>query len=91
MLEVWFATEGSVVTEFVVKLEAFIDDEYREVVRYDSAHGRPHRDTLNWFGRTIHKRWNPVGTTNNQALTRAIDDITKNWEQYIESFVRRKP
>ena len=79
-LEVWYRTDGSNVLAFVVKLEAHIDGVYREVVRFDSAHGRPHRDTLDWFGNTVRKRWSPVGATNNLALTDAIGDIELNWE-----------
>jgi hypothetical protein len=92
MLEVWFAAEGAEVTAFAVKLEAFIEGKHREIVRYDTGHGRPHRDVLDWQGKPIHprKRWAPLGTTNNQALTDAIDDITENWERYIDAFMRRR-
>jgi hypothetical protein len=91
MLEVWFVAEGSTVTGFVAMLEAHIDGEYREVIRDDGAHGRPHRDTLGWSGRTIRKQRATIGTTNNQALSSAINDITENWERNIEDFLRRKP
>ena len=91
MLEVWFVTDGPTVNGFVVKLETVIDGRYREVIRFDGAHGRPHRDTLNWHGRVVHKRWAPIGTTYNQALTDAIDDITENWERYINAFLKRRP
>lgn len=87
----WFRTDGSTVMAFVVKLEAHIDGVYREVLRFDSAHGRSHRDTLDWLGKTVRKRWSPVGTTNNEALTDAIADVELHWERYIGDFLRRKP
>ena len=91
MQEVWFVTDGPVVKAFVVKLEALIDGEYHEVVRFDGAHGRPHRDTLDWYGKVIHKQWAPIGTTNNQALTNARRDIRENADRYVDAFLRRRP
>jgi hypothetical protein len=91
MLEIWFATQGRNVTDFVVKLEAFVDGEYREVVRFDSGHDHPHRDTLDWAGTTIRKRWERTGITFNQALDEAISDIQVNWERYIEDYLRNRP
>ena len=91
ILRVRFACEGKEVLEFVVQYEAMIDGELRPVVRYDGSHGHPHRDTLDWDGTTINKRWAPVGTMNADALTAAIDDLQSNWPRYLEAFLRRRP
>jgi hypothetical protein len=82
---------GRTVVDFVVQYEAYIDEEYRPLVRYDGRHDRPHRDLLDWNGETIEKRWATTGTTNNEALTDAIDDIRRNWEEYLDGFLRRRP
>ena len=40
---------------FTVQLEVWTGDDWRPAVRYDSAHGHAHRDTLDWDGRVIDK------------------------------------
>lgn len=41
------------VTGFVVQLELEVGDRWYPVVRYDSAHGQPHRDLLDATGGVI--------------------------------------
>lgn len=41
-----FVTERGTVVEFAVQYEANIDGIWYRVLRYDSAHGYPHRDVL---------------------------------------------
>ena len=38
--------QGNQITEFRIQYEAFIGDEWHPIVRYDTAHGKPHRDIL---------------------------------------------
>jgi hypothetical protein len=38
--------EEGVVTDFVIQYEAEIDGKWHEIVRYDTAHDRPHKDVL---------------------------------------------
>ena len=77
--------------DFVVQYEAFIDGQYRPVVRYDGSHGRPHLDVLDWDGESIEKHWAQPGTTNNQALTEAINDIDSNSDRYLAEYLQRRP
>ena len=73
-LRVRFARERNIVTRFTVQYEAIIGAETFAVVRWDTAHGFVHRDTLDRDGRVIDKL--PVyGRTYNQAMTEAIADI----------------
>lgn len=74
---------------FVIQLEIEIDDQLYPVVRYDSAHGQPHRDTLDATGRVIVKDWLPFDF--DRALAHAERDIRANWQQYREDFLRRMP
>jgi hypothetical protein len=34
------------IKEFTIQYEAEIDGVWREIVRYDTAHGQPHKDSL---------------------------------------------
>lgn len=86
-----FTTEGGQVRTFTVQYEAWIDDEFRPAIRYDTAHGQPHRDELDWSGETIEKEWLPAEMSLNEAMTYAERDILDNWPKYREAFVRRRP
>jgi hypothetical protein len=83
--------DHNMVVDFVVQFEALIDESFLPVVRYDGSHGVPHRDLLDWSGKTIDKHWAAEGTTMGDALTEAIRDIRSNWEYYREAFLRRRP
>ena len=54
-----------------------------DVARYDTAHGRPHRDLLTQSGRLRQKDW-LEDMSFNDALTHAIDDFKENHEAYTE-------
>jgi hypothetical protein len=60
-------------------------------VRYDSAHGRPHRDTLGGEGAVIDKDWMPTEMSLNAAMNEAKDDLEKHHGTYRTEFMRRKP
>lgn len=71
--------------EFVVKLLLKVSGQTFEVIRYDTAHGGPHRDTLFPDGTKYRIRKFDY-LDNNQGLTFALDDIDEHWEFYIEGF-----
>ncbi|MCA1667010.1 MAG: hypothetical protein LC793_06345 [Thermomicrobia bacterium] len=84
------------VARFVVQLEYTIgDDRWLPVVRYDSAHGRPHRDILNPGGETIKKEWldELLGRDVSMAegLNYGQDDLKKNWRAYRDTFLEMMP
>ena len=54
--------EGAVLLAFTVQFEVWTGDTWRPAVRYDSAHGYPHRDVLDWEGRGC-----PLGDRQNLA------------------------
>jgi len=54
-----------------------------DVARYDTAHGRPHRDLVTPSGRLLRKDW-LEDMSFNDALTQAIDDFKKNHEAYTQ-------
>ena len=85
MYTVLFITVKGRVRGFIVRLRAYIGGMWHEVRRYDTAHGTPHIDVLNWRGRTIEKLWLPQ-LTPSDALTFAIEDIKANYQTYIRRF-----
>ena len=90
VVRVRFTTERGRVTVYTAQYEALVEGTSYPVVRYDSAHGRPHRNLLDWNGATVEKDWwdeFDLGV----ALNRAIDEIDDNWEAFRDSFLRRRP
>jgi len=74
-----------VVTRFTSQLEAWHNGEWKPVRRYDDAHGKPHIDILDRWGRQRSKQW--LDCTSNEALTLARADFIENWEHYVDEFL----
>jgi hypothetical protein len=73
---------------YTVQYEAYIDGDWRPVVRYDPSHGYPHRDLLNADGTVADKLWFPT-LSRKQALDAAAADLKANWPAYRADFIRR--
>lgn len=73
------------VVEFLVQYEVQVAGEWYPVVRYDTAHGFAHKDTLH-PARAADKEALPF-TDYNLALTYAENDLRENWEKYREEFL----
>jgi hypothetical protein len=83
VLDVVFDVEGGKVVAFSVNYRALVRGEWREVVRYDTSHGRLH----------VHEFW-PAGTERilplepdpiddyTSALEEAMNDLDRNWKTY---------
>jgi hypothetical protein len=48
-----FTTRRGEIIRYTVQYEIMHDGGYHAAVRYDNAHGMPHRDTLGWSGETV--------------------------------------
>lgn len=72
------------VIEFVIQYEALIEGKWRTIVRYDTAHGRPHKDIEHPDG-TQTKIEFPYHR-NEEVLTIGQNDIRDNWERYREQY-----
>ena len=84
-LRVRFSIDLGTVVKFVVQLECLFD-QWREILRYDTAHGFAHCDIL--FPDGEHRKV-PMATRDyNEALTIAISDISSNWLSYRERYMR---
>ena len=83
-VRVWFDLEQNRVLNFVVQLECRMNDEWRPVVRYDTAHGFAHQDVLRPSGET--EKTGMAVENYNDALTLAIRDLAENWEKYRQRY-----
>lgn len=80
-------SEKGKVAAFVVQLEVFVNNQWREVIRYDSAHGFAHVDRYYLNERKIKKK---LDLDLSEALTLADEDIKENWKVYQRVFLRGK-
>jgi len=78
--------EEGTVTGFVVQYEAEIEGEWREIVRYDTAHGSPHKDIMHPDGTTTKEGFPHY--TRAEVMTLGQNDIRKNWQKYREQYER---
>jgi hypothetical protein len=87
-----FDTDRGQVGPFTVQLEVFDPDgrRWRPVVRYDDAHGVPHRDILDYDGSVVEKTPLRPGISNKQAMEEGARDIRAHFRTYIEAFWRTK-
>jgi len=82
----YHVSKGGEIVEFRIQLEVFANDVWYPIVRYDTAHGKPHRDILapdgnqskNWF----------EGYSVEDVLTIGQKDIMDNWLAYRDRFVK---
>jgi len=85
-LRIRISTEKGQVVNIMVQYEANITGAWREIVRYDCAHGFLHRDVISPGGKTEKQ---PLSIANlNDALQYAEQDIKDRWQWYKERYIR---
>ena len=88
-VRVRFDKEGPKIVDFSIQYLAKIHDQWRPIVRFDTAHGRPHMDISHPDGtqetRDLHFY------NYNVALTYAIKNIQERWEFYRERYEKELP
>lgn len=78
-----FKEKGRII-RFVVQYEAFMGDEWKGVVRYDTAHGFAHKDIIHPDG-NIEKQ--PLIFADfNAAFTFAVQDLKISWKWYRKAY-----
>lgn len=83
------AEKGKILA-FVEQYETLVEDKWKAVVRYDTAHGFAHKDILRPSGRAVKIRL--AETDYNKAMTFAMKDLQENWPSYkAEFFKSAKP
>ena len=80
--------EGNEIVEFRIQYEAFLDGEWRPIVRYDTAHGKPHRDVLHPDGKET-KEWFTLYSSA-ETLTIGQRDLIENWQKYRAAYERER-
>ncbi len=65
---------------FRIQYEALIEGEWRPIVRYDTAHGRPHKDVMHPDGSQSKEKFPHY--SNAEVLTYGQRDIRRNWRRY---------
>ncbi len=84
-LRVRFVTKrGEIQIIVVIQYEAYIDGQWRAIVRFDEAHGFFHRDIMSPSGEQEkiieHEKNKAI------ALTQAIEDIKRHWRSYRKTY-----
>jgi len=79
-------SEGKKIVEFRVQMETLVKDEWHPVVRYDTVHGKAHRDILHPDG-SQSKDWFE-GYSIEEVLTIGQKDILENWSRYRDRFLK---
>jgi hypothetical protein len=72
--------EKGIVADFLVQLEHGTGDEWKQIVRYNYAHGFPHRDLILSNGTKEKKEIDESDL--GKVLIFAMRDIKDNWEVY---------
>lgn len=80
------ADKGEVIG-FAVQLEVLVGDQWKVVLRYDSAHGFAHIDRCYLDGRRVKEE---LHLKLSEALTLADEDIKENWKIYQKAFLEGK-
>ena len=80
-----YQRQGKQVSRFSVQLEILHRENWQPVVRYDTAHGFCHRDTLHPDG-TQDKTRVFVGDVN-ETFTYAIEELRANWKAQRARFL----
>ena len=80
-------TDKGRIAGFAVQLEVLVDDQWKVVIRYDSAHGFAHIDRYYLDGRKVKKE---LQLKLSEALTLADEDIKENWKSYQRAFQEGK-
>lgn len=89
VLRVRFHKDRGRILRFVVQLEAFLDQSWAPITRYDTAHGFVHRDDLRPDGSQIKSpaMW---FASSEDALEFALQDLRMNHRFYIQRYLQWK-
>ena len=85
-LRLKIVTKKRSVTNLLVQFETYIDEKWCPIVRYDTAHGFPHRDVIHPNG---DKEKFPLNFSDlNSLLQYAEQDIKDRWQWYKERYIK---
>ena len=68
------------IIKFVVQYEAFIENQWKPIIRYDTSHGFAHKDIIHYNG---EQEKQPLYFADyNMAFTYAIQELKITWRWY---------
>jgi len=76
-------TDKGQIVSFAVQLEVLVGDQWKIVIRFDSAHGFAHIDRYYLDGRKIKKN---LYLKLSEAMTLADEEIKENWKRFQKAF-----
>jgi len=79
-------TEKGVVISLLVQYETYIEKQWHAIVRYDTAHGFPHRDVMHPNG--DQEKFPLAFPDLKTALQYAEQDIKDRWQWYKERYIK---
>lgn len=88
-LRVRYTKDRGRILRFVVQLEAYIENSWVPITRYDNAHRFVHRDDLKPDGSQI-KTPAMAFANDEEALNFALQDLRMNSQFYVQRYVRWK-
>jgi len=80
-----YLVQGRIV-RFRIQYEARIGERWHAIVRYDTAHGRPHKDILHPDGSQSKVKFYSYSEA--EVLTLGERDIKTNWQHYRADYER---
>ncbi len=75
---------GEKIVDFRIQYETFIAGQWHPVLRYDTAHGQPHRDILHSDGTQTKEMYPHYSSA--EVLTVGQRDIIENWQIYRAAY-----
>lgn len=76
------------INNYVVQLEHLLENEWRQVIRFNYFHGFAHKDVYNKDGKMVDKKDLGPFRDLKDAVSLAIKDINENYKDYIGKFSR---
>ncbi len=86
-IRVSYSKDHGRILRFVAQLEAYIDEVWQPITRYDNAHHFVHRDDLKPDGTQI-KTPSMAFVNNEEALNYAIRDLRVNARFYVDRYLQ---
>ena len=82
----YHVSERGEIIEFRIHYEAYLEGQWRAIVRYDTAHGFAHRDVMHPDGTQTKTSYQSFDYAT--MLTYGERDLKRNWASYREDYIR---
>ena len=83
-----FSEKRGLIVHFIIQYIAFMQGEWREIMRYDTCHGYAHKHTFYLKGEAYIIDLTEPGDRLNEMFTEYSNDIKQNFRRIKENFLR---